>query len=514
MTRLRIASRCAVAVALLGAARIALPADFAYDLERLWLDPSARGSLVIGSGETLPARGLRLTLAGGYERSPLVAAEDGLRGRGLLSEGDELADLVKDRWTIHVTAAAALTDRLELGLRLPMTASQESPDLSDLRSTLVGTPSAMLRLGLTRQGDGAPVSSAIAVEFAYPIHDDGDVDGDPDPFFVPRLEIGHRFARFLAAANLGAVIRPNALDLGGGQELGHEYSAGAVLATTGAPLRAELSLRAAVNGDDVGTHGELLGGLRWGLRNAELFALGGPGLLDAPGTPTFRVLVGLALFTAEPSAATAPAVARASPSVDPCAAGRTHTPAQCPTLDDDGDGIANAADRCPVEAGLAALAGCPVTDGDGDGIADAQDRCPSEPGAADAQGCPPPRAELGAGRIDLRERVYFDFGKAFVQQRSFPLLDEVARLLAANPQVGRVRVEGHTDDRGEAAANRRLSQARAEAVKAYLVEHGVDTARLEVRGFGPDQPAEPNTTAAGRDANRRVEFTILEVTPP
>jgi outer membrane protein OmpA-like peptidoglycan-associated protein len=172
-------------------------------------------------------------------------------------------------------------------------------------------------------------------------------------------------------------------------------------------------------------------------------------------------------------------------------------------------------DRCPRQKGEAQHQGCPPPDKDGDGVLDADDRCPDQPGVPDAQGCPPQRAEIkvdeatGAAKIDIKEKVFFDTGKSTIQPRSFPLLDDVAKLIVANPKTGTIAVEGHTDDRGPAELNRTLSQARADAVKAYLVEKGVDAARLEAKGFGPDRPAEPNTTAKGREANRRVEFVIL-----
>lgn len=168
---------------------------------------------------------------------------------------------------------------------------------------------------------------------------------------------------------------------------------------------------------------------------------------------------------------------------DPCAPGRAHTPDQCPALDDDGDGVVNGKDRCPLQAGI-----------------------PAE------QGCPPSLAQVNVetGKIDIQEKVFFDTDKSTIQERSFKLLDDVAALLVANPKVGPIVVEGHTDSTGPAELNRELSLERAKAVKAYLVEKGVAAERLEPKGFGPDRPAQPNTTEEGREANRRVEFVIAK----
>jgi OOP family OmpA-OmpF porin len=73
-----------------------------------------------------------------------------------------------------------------------------------------------------------------------------------------------------------------------------------------------------------------------------------------------------------------------------------------------------------------------------------------------------------------------------------------------------VRIEGHTDSRGSRAYNLRLSQSRADSVRAYLIGKGISSDRLEAKGYGPDQPIDNNKTAAGRERNRRVEFMITK----
>ncbi len=361
--------------------------------------------------------------------------------------------------------------------------------------------------------------------------------------FTPRLELGRNFGPFVVGGQLGALLRSGKTDFGNSGVLGSEVNLGAVVATTGAPLRGELSVRGGI-GREVETTMEILAGARYTFcSNWEAFALGGPGFFEAPGTPRFRGVLGVAWVPAAPKAA-APAAAPAPVAVakaDPCAAGQAHTPEQCPALDDDKDGILNKDDACPTVAGIAEEKGCPAKDTDKDGILDHQDKCPTVPGLAELQGCPavdtdgdgvpdhqdkcptlagvaaeagcPPakaKRNTATGKIDILEKVYFDTSKATIQDRSYPLLDEVAGVLKNHPELTRVVVEGHTDNTGAADFNTWLSGERAKAVKAYLVGKGIEAGRLDSKGFGPSKPVGDNKTKEGREQNRCGEFTIPE----
>jgi OOP family OmpA-OmpF porin len=191
----------------------------------------------------------------------------------------------------------------------------------------------------------------------------------------------------------------------------------------------------------------------------------------------------------------------------------------CPDPDNDLDGIADAADNCPLRPedkdGFEDLDGCPDPDNDQDRIADTTDRCPDQPedydGDADKDGCPDvfARIVVTADRIELKQSVFFSKGKTTIQSVSFDLLNEVAAALEQAPRLA-VRIEGHTDSRGSAPYNRRLSNDRAESVRRYLITRGIGANRLQAAGYGEERPIEDNQTRDGRKANRRVEFHIVK----
>ncbi|MFZ9890183.1 MAG: OmpA family protein, partial [Myxococcota bacterium] len=191
----------------------------------------------------------------------------------------------------------------------------------------------------------------------------------------------------------------------------------------------------------------------------------------------------------------------------------------CPEPDNDRDGILDVNDQCPNEPEdidqFEDENGCPDPDNDQDGILDVNDRCPNEPetqnGFKDEDGCPdeaPKLVKVTTEKLEILEKVYFDTAKATLQPRSFPLLDDVARILESRPDIKTLTVEGHTDSQGNDASNLKLSQARAESVCDYLESKGIARERLVPQGYGESQPVDTNDTAAGRENNRRVEFKI------
>jgi len=162
-----------------------------------------------------------------------------------------------------------------------------------------------------------------------------------------------------------------------------------------------------------------------------------------------------------------------------------------------------------------------INDEDGDGVADKFDKCAGTASGTvvDGSGCP-----LVAPKPVVREKVIitesdrrvvadairnleFDLGKSTIRSKSYPTLNRVADLLKSKNFS--LRLAGHTDNQGSDALNMALSKDRAESVKAYLVSQGVNASRVEATGYGESQPIASNKTAAGRQKNRRVEFSLF-----
>ena len=186
----------------------------------------------------------------------------------------------------------------------------------------------------------------------------------------------------------------------------------------------------------------------------------------------------------------------------------------CPDPDNDKDGFADKVDKCPMDPedkdGFEDDDGCPDTDNDKDGILDKDDKCPNEHGVP-PDGCPKKYTHVVVTekKIELKQTVFFDTNKATIKPVSFALLNDVAAALADNPKI-KVEIQGHTDSQGNDAFNLKLSQKRAESVRAYVAGRGIDKGRMVPRGYGEDVPIADNRTVDGRGQNRRVEFVITE----
>lgn len=180
----------------------------------------------------------------------------------------------------------------------------------------------------------------------------------------------------------------------------------------------------------------------------------------------------------------------------------------CPWGDTDGDGLKDNEDRCPRVKGPKENRGCPDTDRDNDGIVDRLDKCPDVPGIKGRGGCPKvvlvQKTKTG---IKILKKIYFRTNRARIKPVSFAVLDQVAAVLKSNPKIS-VEIQGHTDSRGSASKNKKLSDRRAKSVRKYLIKKGVDGGRLNGVGYGEEKAIDSNKTRDGRANNRRVEFKI------
>lgn len=180
----------------------------------------------------------------------------------------------------------------------------------------------------------------------------------------------------------------------------------------------------------------------------------------------------------------------------------------CPVPDSDGDGLNDEEDKCPDQVGFARYQGCPVPDTDGDGVNDEDDKCPTAKGLKAKNGCPEEvKKEIVEKVSYAAKRIQFKYTKADLLPASFTVLNEVATILQTNPELN-LSIEGHTSTDGLYEANMKLSQARAENVKAYLISKGIEASRLQAKGFGPAQPLNNGKTEAEKAKNRRVELKL------
>ncbi|MCK9210533.1 MAG: OmpA family protein [Ignavibacteriaceae bacterium] len=187
----------------------------------------------------------------------------------------------------------------------------------------------------------------------------------------------------------------------------------------------------------------------------------------------------------------------------------------CP-LDADNDGIPDYLDRCantPIGVQVGKY-GCPL-DSDGDGVPDYLDKCPNTPRneQVDEFGCPIKKQEIikevpVVKEIVLSAGASFGVGSSVLLPGAYGDLDKLAQTMLEE-KTSKWLIEGHTDNAGSAANNKKLSLKRANAVVSYLVSKGISKNRFTVRGMGPDYPVADNRTEEGRAKNRRV--VILRV---
>lgn len=182
-------------------------------------------------------------------------------------------------------------------------------------------------------------------------------------------------------------------------------------------------------------------------------------------------------------------------------------------VDSDKDGLPDYKDKCPLEYGPISNDGCPLNvDSDGDGIMDAKDLCPSTPGTEENRGCPEQETVNNNGLNNINNQIallvtsiYFDTNSDRIKSISYATIDKIITLMKQVSDV-KFAIEGHTDNRNSDRYNLYLSQKRANAVRKYMIQQGVDNDRLEAKGYGESRPKFSNQNEGGRQLNRRVEI--------
>jgi OmpA-OmpF porin, OOP family len=519
-------------------------------------DVSERGSDWF-VGDSLDLRGSprpAIGVVGAYGYKPLVLYDE---------QGNETAVIIKDQVFTHVGASLVLAERLRLAANLPIAlvsngssvpyedttlSAASGPALGDMRV------SADLRL-FGRYG--TPITMAVGAQLYLPTGDPEAFTGDGKIRLLGHLAVAGRVAIFAYSARASLMYRAQeevSTDVPTGTTVLFAASAGLSVANHQLVIGPELwGSTVVVDGgafDKETTPFELLFGVHYRPRNFR-FGLGaGPGLTRGLGTPQVRV-VGTIEWAPSfdedrdhdgiiDDLDACPDV-KGVPSPDPKKNGCPRTdrdkdgifdeddacpdhpgpPNEDPTKngcplppDRDDDGIIDREDDCPDVPGPASDVpghnGCPDTDGDT--IIDPVDACPTVPGPADPDptknGCP--KARIEKDQIVITERVEFKTDSAELLPSSSGILEAVLTILREHDELTKVLVEGHTDNVGDPAYNKRLSDRRAKSVVSWLVSHGVPKERLDSAGLGLERPIDSNSTAAGRQRNRRVEFHIVE----
>lgn len=494
-----------------------------------------------------------------YARMPL-------RVRDTLT--NESLAVVPDMLTMHLTGGIGLTSWLSAAVDVPIivyqTTNRPAGIVSDIPTDTSAAGLGDLRLvakvRIIDNTEGG-LGLAFVPQVTFPTGNALEFRGDGGFGFEPRLAVDYKTRQgFIVALNASVNIRTDE-QRARNVLVSHQarYGLGAYL-----PLPrsfgalAELSGGTSfLNSESIYSPLEAYVGGRW-IHNKTGITVnlgGGPGLTSVASTAQFRLFasIGYLPFGKKPAKPVPqpPPVVDLDPDRDGLIGTNDRCPTEwgpkenqgCPDVDTDKDGLIDREDRCPKEPGPKENQGCPDTNRDGDAlvdrldtcpdqpgplenngcplldtdkdsIPDKEDKCPYEPGPVEHQGCPPPRKhiQVTADKIELLQKIMFATNKADIKPASFDLLNEVVDVMKRRASM-RVHIEGHTDPRGTLVWNMKLSKMRADSVRQYLLQKGVEADRLTSEGYGPTRPVagcEKAKTTLCHDKNRRTEFMITQ----
>ena len=483
-TTLRAAVGVVVLVAAIAAPRVAR--GDGLDGERFVPATGAEGTIAVEHPSVPSPFGWSLGLFLNYADDQVVLRD---------AAGDVTSRPLHTGFTSDLTASVGLFGWAELGIGLPIHLVYRGDAFAAGTSRLdassgIGDLRLVPKIALLRRGNlRRHVLLGIAVPVSLPTGDDEAIRGAGGVAVNPELLFAFHVRRLGLGFDAGYRWRSHhPADLPWGDEVTVAPWVSVALAKH-VLLRGEVFGEKIVNARVAGADFpiEALAGIDFVLGNWDVYVGASRGLTDGIGDPVLRVLGGVRY--------------------------RHDAPRHQGFEDSDHDGIPDKDDRCRNEPedvdGFQDADGCPDPDNDNDGIPDSRDECPDMPGVRANDGCPAHTyVKIEYGRIYIFGKVQFPTGSAQIDRRSRPLVDQIASALKNNPQVGNIRIEGHTDNIGGAEYNLKLSQERAEAVREALIRRGVDGNRLSTRGLGETHPIAPNRSPAGRAKNRRVEFII------
>ncbi len=419
-----------------------------------------------------------------YSRNTLVAVD---------GAGNITTHYVSGRLGFDVLASVTLARPVAIGIDVPFFVAQTgdlNPSAAGLGDIRVVPKFQIL------DDERKALGLAVIAEIRGPSHY-GDFSGGArySPVFVPRLVVDHRFGNtgLRMGASAGVLFREitTFMNVTSASEFVYQADLAFRFGGRAGPFEIGFEANGALGLKTLGTPEAPLEGLPY-LRIIpndmwDIQAGAGIGFIAGYGTPVVRGFLGV----------------------------RFHPVAH----DRDHDGVPDDRDRCPDvpedRDGIQDQDGCPENDADGDGVPDSQDKCPHQKetinGYKDDDGCPdegPAQVIVENGQITILRRVNFEEGSARIEPGSYSILNQVALVMRAHPEIKRIRVEGHTDETGTHEYNMDLSRKRAARVREYLISRGVSPQRLGSAGYGPDRPLSKGRDEASRAKNRRVEFVV------
>jgi len=537
-----------IATAFVSCALFGSLAQAQIQLKDLALDrfqPAPAGDRFFGVEGDDPAGHLepRLMLLGDYAYRPLALYQG--------TNDQRLGNIVSHQLFLHLAAGISLWDRLLVSANLPIalvnsgqTQTVAGQTVGSLSGAAVGDLRAGLRLRLLGEARSLANLSVSGYVFV-PTGNKDKLTSSGDVHGTPGLVLAGEDDSFAYAVTAGTDVHKQTSF--GGRTMGSQLTFGGAFALLFADrtiqVGPEIYGTTVMTGSDSFTRSttnvEGILGARFRV-GPMVFGLGaGPGITRGIGTPTVRGVASIAYAPVpeKPLPPPPPPPRKKLPPSDRDKDGiydkddacpdepgvRSDDPQKngCPPPppDRDGDGIIDREDACPDIKGVKnddpTLNGCPP-DTDGDGIRDDVDACPNEKGKPDPDptknGCPT-SVRVTDEEIIILEQVQFKTGSAVILKASDDLLFQVAVVLSEHPEIVKIEVQGHTDNRGGKAYNRKLSDKRAAAVVKWLAKKGnVDPSRLTSHGYGMDEPISDNDTPEGRQKNRRVQFKIVEKT--